>query len=310
MPDRTSAHYLAVSFVAGAELAEAWSDALLAAGAAAVDAADAHAGTAKETAAYGEPATAPWPVVRLTALFDPAVSWEAMLASAAASVGKPLPVYALAPVANSDWIRASQAQFQPVRVSERLLIVPSWCPAPDPGATIVTLDPGLAFGTGTHPSTLLCLRWLAACLRAGASVLDYGCGSGILAIAAAKLGAATAVGVDIDPQAVATSRANAEINRVNATFASPDELGFAAFDVALANILAGPLELLAPLLSSRVRPGGSLVLSGILEDQAAGVRAAYGRWFNIAAWGSIEGWVALAGVRHTRADEPIERADG
>ena len=310
MPERAPADYLAVSFVAGAELAEAWSDALLAAGALAVDAADAHAGTAQEAPAYGEPATAPWPVVRLTALFDPTLRWEAMLESAAASAGQPLPRYAATRVANTDWVRATRAQFQPVRVSERLWIVPSWCRAPDPGATIVTLDPGLAFGTGTHPSTLLCLRWLAARLPASASVLDYGCGSGILAIAAAKLGAAAAVGVDIDPQAVATSRANAASNGVSASFASPDKLGREAFDVVLANILAGPLELLAPLLSARVRPGGSLVLSGILHEQAPGVQAVYERWFNIAAWGSIEAWVALAGVRRACADEPIGRADG
>ncbi|HUH94089.1 MAG TPA: 50S ribosomal protein L11 methyltransferase [Casimicrobiaceae bacterium] len=310
MPDRKPADYLAVSFVAGVELADPWSDALLAAGAVAVDAADAYAGTTKEAPAYGEPATAPWPVVRLTALFDPEAPWKSMLRSAAASVSEPLPPYAATPVPNTDWVRATQAQFQPLRVSERLWIVPSWCRAPDPGATIVTLDPGLAFGTGAHPSTLLCLRWLAGCLPAGASVLDYGCGSGILAIAAAKLGATAAVGVDVDPQAVATSRANAGINRVSATFRSPDELGTGAFDVVLANILAGPLEMLAPLLCARVRPGGSLVLAGILEQQAPGVLAAYGRWFNIAAWGSIEAWVALAGVRRTHADEPIGQADG
>jgi len=304
------ADYLAVSFVASAELADPWSDALLAAGAMAVDAADAYAGTTKEAPAYGESATVPWPVVRLTALFDPGAAWKSRLRSAAASVGEPLPSYAVTPVPNTDWVRATQAQFQPVRVSERLWIVPSWCRAPDPGAAIVTLDPGLAFGTGTHPSTLLCLRWLAGCLAAGASVLDYGCGSGILAIAAAKLGAAAAVGVDIDPQAVATSRANAGINRVSATFGSPDELGTGAFDIVLANILAGPLEMLAPVLATRVRTGGSVVLSGILDQQAAGVLAAYGRWFNIAAWGSIEAWVALVGVRRAHADGPIGRADG
>ena len=299
-----------MSFVAGAELADLWADALLASGAAAVDASDAYAGTSKEAPAYGEPAAAPWTAVRVTALFDPATHWEAMLESAAASLGEALPPYATTTVANTDWVRAAQAQFQPVRVSERLWIVPSWCQPPDPQAATVTLDPGLAFGTGTHPSTLLCLRWLAAHLPARASVLDYGCGSGILAIAAARLGAAVAVGVDIDAQAVATSRANAALNRVGATFASPDDLDPGAFDVVLANILAGPLELLAPVLSARVRPGGSLVLSGILEDQAAGLLAAYARWFNIAAWGSIESWVALAGVRRARADEPIGRADG
>jgi ribosomal protein L11 methyltransferase len=141
-------------------------------------------------------------------------------------------------------------------------------------------------------------------------VLDYGCGSGILAIAAAKLGAGAVVGVDIDPQAVATSRANAGLNGVNAAFASPDHLAPRRFDVAIANILAGPLQLLAPVLSQRVRPGGALVLSGILAEQAADVLAAYAGWFNMAPWGSSEGWVALAGMRCGRADEPTGRDDG
>ena len=309
MPDRTPPDYLAVSFVASAELADPWADALLAAGALAVDTADAFAGTASEASAYGEPAATPWPVVRLTALFEPAAQWKTMLESAANDLGTPLPALATTRVAHTDWVRATQAQFQPVRVSEHLWIVPSWCESPDPSATVVTLDPGLAFGTGAHPSTLLCLRWLAAALPAGASVLDYGCGSGVLAIAAAKLGAGAVVGVDIDPQAVATSRDNAAINRVAAAFASPDDLGPRAFDVVLANILAGPLELLAPALSARVRPEGSVLLSGILAEQAPAVMSAYKRWFNIATWGSIEPWVALAGLRRARADEPIGQVD-
>jgi ribosomal protein L11 methyltransferase len=167
-------------------------------------------------------------------------------------------------------------------------------------AAVVTLDPGLAFGTGSHPSTLLCLRWLSLNMGAGASVLDYGCGSGILAIAAAKLGAARVVGIDIDSQAIATSRANAQLNDVAAVFGASDEFEGETFDVVVANILANPLELLAPLLAGRVRTGGRVVLSGILEAQATGVLAAYDRWFNIGPWGSTEGWVALAGVRRAR----------
>lgn len=288
---------MAVAFDAGIKVAESWADALLAEGASSVDATDASAGTAAEVPVYGEPAAHPWPVVRLTALFAEAAPWETMLSRAAAAVGEPLPKYSTSAVATTDWVLRTQAQFAPIRVDERLWIVPSWCAPPDPAAIAITLDPGLAFGTGAHPSTLLCLRWLAAHMPHGASVLDYGCGSGILAIAAAKLGARTVAGVDIDPQAVETSRENAKANAVPAVFTSPEDLAPGTFDLAVANILANPLEILAPLLAGRVRPGGQVVLAGILEAQTAAVRGAYERWFNIGPWGSTDGWVALAGAR-------------
>jgi ribosomal protein L11 methyltransferase len=300
VPDRPSAHYIAVAFETRAGIAETWADALLAAGAISVDAADAEAGTQSEVPAYGDPGTPPWPRVRLTALFQEHAAWEAMVGRASTAVGESPSLLRTAHVESTDWVRHTQAQFEPFRVSERLWIVPSWGSPPASADVVVTLDPGLAFGTGSHPSTLLCLRWLSVSLRAGASVLDYGCGSGILAIAAAKLGAARVVGVDIDPQAIATSRANAQVNAVAADFGAPDQFEGETFDVAVANILANPLELLAPLLASRVRAGGHVVLSGILEEQAPAVLAAYERWFNMAPWGSTEGWVALAGVRHAR----------
>jgi ribosomal protein L11 methyltransferase len=182
--------------------------------------------------------------------------------------------------------------------------VPSWCAPPDPGAINVTLDPGLAFGTGSHSTTRLCLAWLAQRLRRGESVLDYGCGSGILAIAALKLGAGDTVGVDVDPQAIVASRTNAQRNGVTASFATPDDIPSVAthrFDVLVANILANPLVLLAPALAARVRYGGRIVLSGILEPQAEEVGAAYAPWFRISVWGRDDGWVALAGVRRARA---------
>ena len=301
MPDRLPSHYLTVTFETGADSAEAWADALVAAGALAVDAADASAGTPAEIPAYGEPGAPPWRHVRITALFDEGTDWPATLARAAESLGQPLATYTTALVENTDWVRHTQAQFAPVRVTDALWVVPSWCAPPDSAAIVVRLDPGLAFGTGSHPSTLLCLRWLATELRAAASVLDYGCGSGILAIAAAKLGAQRIVGVDIDAQAIATSRANAKANGVIAAFGEPDEFAGEMFDIAVANILANPLELLAPLLAGRVRTGGRVVLSGILEPQAQDVLAAYERWFNIEPWGSTEGWVALAGVRRARS---------
>jgi ribosomal protein L11 methyltransferase len=300
VPETSAAKYVAVSFDVAAGEVEPWSDALLAAGALSVDAADASAGTAAEVPVYGEPDAAPWPVVRLTTLISESTPCEQVLAVAANSLGRAMPIHSTTLIAGGDWVQKSQAQFAPLRITERLWIVPSWRTPPDPKAIIVRLDPGLAFGTGAHPSTLLCLRWLALNLEPGCSLLDYGCGSGILAIAAAKLGANRVLGIDIDDQAVATSRANAQANTVVVEFALPDCASDERFDIVVANILANPLELLAPLLAAHVRPGGRLVLSGILDSQAAAVLAAYERWFNIGLWGSADRWVALAGVRCAR----------
>lgn len=292
--------YHALRFDASASSVEHWADALLAAGALSVDVADARADTPSESPRYGEPGETdltPWPVSRLCALFDATVDAEAALASAAAWLDEPPPAHWLTAIADTDWVRETQAQFGPLRVTDRLWIIPSWQEPVDAGAVNVRLDPGLAFGTGSHATTLLCLRWLAENVAHHASVLDYGCGSGILAIAAAKLGAGKVAGVDVDPQAIAASRANAVANSVAVEFGLPDELPTQTFDVVVANILANPLELLAPQLARRVRVGGRVVLSGILEAQAGRVAAVYARWFNIAPWGSGEGWVALAGVR-------------
>ena len=300
MPDRPVPQYCGLTFDAAADSAERWADALLHAGALSVDASDANAGTPAETSLYGEPGLAEpghWELNRLTALFDAETDAGRALMQAAAELHEPIPVYSLATVAGDDWVRRTQAQFAPIRVADSLWIVPSWCAPVEAAAISITLDPGLAFGTGTHPSTLLCLQWLAENLRRGAAVLDFGCGSGILAIAAAKLGAAHVTGVDIDPQAIATSRANAAANRVAAEFGLADALPATTVDVMLANILANPLELLAPLVAGRVAIGGDVVLSGILEAQVGAVVAAYERWFNIGPWRTLDGWTALAGVR-------------
>jgi len=284
-----------------AEDAEPWSDALLDEGASSVELSDPGEGTKRESAIFGEPggaADAHWRVSRVTALFPATADVAAALARAGARLGRVPPAHETSAVAERDWVRATQAQFAPVRIGDRLWIVPSWCAPPDPAAVNVTLDPGLAFGTGTHPTTRLCLEWLATMLPAAATVLDYGCGSGILAIAAAKLGAARVTGVDIDPQAVDAARANAAANGVAGEFLPADRLPPAAsFDVVVANILANPLRLLAPALAARTRAGGRIVLSGILAEQAADVAAAYATWFIIDAWKGDEGWVALAGVR-------------
>jgi len=272
---------------------------MLAAGAASVDAADANAGTGDETPRYGEPGHEGtlWSVCRLTALFAADADVEASVRRAAASLGVETPAFTLENLAEQDWVRRTQAQFGPLRIADGLWVIPSWCEPVDPQAINLELDPGLAFGTGSHPTTRLCLRWLAANLAPGQSVLDYGCGSGILAIAAAKLGAAAVAGTDVDPQAIEASRANAARNGVRARFVLPDALAPDPVDVIVANILANPLRLLAPVLAARVRHGGAIVLSGILEDQVAAVRGAYRRWFKLAAWGTDDGWVALTGRR-------------
>jgi len=298
--------YLALCFDVDAGAAEGWGDALLAAGALSVDVADPHAGTAAETPVYAEPgetAGAHWPVSRITALFAPGHDWRRAFADAGSAQGAAAPPHEVHPVADADWVRATQAQFAPIRITERLWIVPSWCEPVDAGAVNMTLDPGLAFGTGSHPTTRLCLEWLSANLRAGESVLDYGCGSGILAIAAGLLGAGCVAGVDIDAQAVAASRANAAANRVEARFVPADRFGAregTRYDVVAANILANPLVVLAPIIAARVRLGGRVVLSGILAEQAETVVSAYAGWFNIAVWkAGDDGWVALAGSRRT-----------
>jgi ribosomal protein L11 methyltransferase len=195
-------------------------------------------------------------------------------------------------------VRATQSQFKPVRVSRRLWVVPTWHTPPDPAAINLTIDPGLAFGTGTHPTTRLCLAWLDANLRGGESVLDYGCGSGILAIAALKLGAARAYGVDIDPAALLAARHNAMQNQVAAQFEAADRAAPEPVNIVLANILANPLKLLAPLLARATRAGGHLLLSGVLEPQAAEVGVVYQAWFDLDGEQHDEGWVLLHGIKH------------
>jgi ribosomal protein L11 methyltransferase len=292
--------YLALRFDASADDAEAWSDALLAAGALAVDVSDPAAGTADEEPQYGEPGEPGrhlWPISRLSALFAPGVDPRAALRLASEAILLPMPPCEMATVAERDWVRVTQAQFGPIRIADDFWIVPSWSEAPVPGALNLRLDPGLAFGTGSHPTTCLCLEWMQMHLRRGESLLDYGCGSGILAIAGSLLGAGRVLGTDVDAQAIRASEDNARANGVTATFALPDALAPGAFDVVVSNILANPLTLLAPALAMRVRPGGRIALSGILEDQAQATAAAYARWFNIGTWRHREGWVLLAGER-------------
>lgn len=284
--------------------AEALADALIEAGALAVSVEDAKAETPEEQALFGEPGLTParlaWAASRLRVLVD-GDDGEALIATASLAIGIDTPpIEARVVVEETDWVRATQSQFPPTRISERLWIVPTWHDPPDPKAIAVRLDPGSAFGTGTHPTTRLCLRWLDANLSTGASVLDYGCGSGILAIAAGKLGAGAITGTDIDPQALRAARANTDANAVVAHYTEPDHLSPGTCDIVLANILSNPLKLLAPALLSRVAPGGALVLSGVLERQAGEVIEAYrcaDPAVPLSLWGADEGWVCLAGRR-------------
>jgi len=279
----------------------ALSDALLEAGAISVDVADAHAGTGQETPIFQEPGEEPgvaYSSNRLIALFDPGTDAAAALARACAAAGlDPVPDYRTAEVPDQDWVKLTQSQFAPTRVSARLWVVPSWHAAPDGSDINIVLDPGLAFGTGSHPSTRLCLDWLDRHLVPGSSVIDYGCGSGILAIAAAKLGAGRVVGVDIDPLALVTSRYNAEQNRVAATFVGADGPRPQPSDVVMANILSNPLRILAPLLTELTLPRGQVVMSGILAPQAGAVADAYSEWFDMELPVEEQGWIRLCGRR-------------
>ncbi len=294
--------WLTLTVDTDAQHAEALSEALLELGALSVDLLDADADTPDEQAIFGEPGEPPpgvWQHNRVSALFEADLDAAAILRAAAMRVGlKEMPAYRIETLADNDWVRLTQSQFDPIPISSRLWIVPTWHTPCNPEAINIVLDPGLAFGTGSHPTTRLCLRWLDSNIKGGESVLDYGCGSGILAIAALKLGAARAVGVDVDSQAVSASRDNAIANQVeNVLFFQPDNAPQGSYDLVVANILTNPLRMLAPLLANATRQGGQIVLSGILEEQAQEVMNIYRQWFDLNAPIFEEGWSCLSGRR-------------
>ncbi len=293
-----------IILLADADRAEALSDALLDAGALAVSLEDAEADTDDESPLYGEPGEEParpiWRHNRLLILLPAGVDPAQLIAVTADALGTRIPEIAVQRLLDDvDWVQLTQAQFPPTRIGAGLWIVPSWADPPQPDAINIRLDPGVAFGTGTHPTTRLCLKWLLE-NRPSGRVLDYGCGSGLLAIAAARLGAREVVGIDIDPQALVAARANSERNAVLARYTAPDDVPGGTFDLVLANILANPLRLLAPMLLARVAAGGALVLSGILQRQAGELIDAYATVdpaLPLAVWEADEGWVCLAGFR-------------
>jgi ribosomal protein L11 methyltransferase len=287
--------------------AEAISDALIEAGALSVSVEDADFGTEAEQPLFGEPGMEPseaaWERSRVVALTENEADHAAIVAIAAHAIGlgASVPAYSLRPVADQDWVRLTQSQFEPIHIGKNIWVVPSWHQAPDPDALILELDPGLAFGTGSHPTTRLCMEWLEAHAPKNLSVLDYGCGSGILAMVAKKLGASNAIGVDIDPQAIESARDNSLRNHCEIDYYLPEEFERSvqakAFDVVVANILSGPLKLMASMLCGKVAAGGFLVLSGVLARQADEVAAAYAPYIKLAVWAERDGWVALSGQR-------------
>ncbi|MCD4500604.1 50S ribosomal protein L11 methyltransferase [Chromobacterium vaccinii] len=281
-------------------VAERLADALMDAGALSTAIEDAWAGTDREQPIFGEPGEPVdqlWSQSRIITLFDENAEVALLIAAAANACQLAMPAYSVERVEEQDWVRLTQSQFEPIRISDRLWITPTWHEAPSPNAVNLQLDPGLAFGTGSHPTTRLCLQWLDKQLHGNESVLDYGCGSGILAIAALKLGAASAVGIDIDQQAVRASKDNAEQNGVAADFFLPDANPQTQYDVVLANILANPLRMLGDLLASHVKTGGRIVLSGILAEQAEELSAIYSQWFEMDPPVFDEGWTRLTGTR-------------
>lgn len=280
--------------------AEALSDALMEAGALSVSVEDADVGTDAERPLFGEPGMEPteaaWDHSRVVALSDKDADHAALVAQAAAGCGlQPSPQFTLRTVEEQDWVRLTQSQFEPIHIGKNIWVVPSWHEAPDPDALILELDPGLAFGTGSHPTTRLCMEWLEAHVQAGQSVLDYGCGSGILAMVAKKLGAERVDGVDIDPQALEAARANSERNHCPVDYFLPESFPEGSYDIVVANILASPLKLMAPMLCKRVAGDGRLILSGVLARQADEVAAAYAPFIQMSVWAEHEGWVLLAG---------------
>ncbi len=276
---------------------EAVSEALDLLDALSVSVEDADAQTDAEQALFGEPGLPPpkegWQSSRVLALFaNEAAAQEAGRLLQVQDFFGGCKLLGIVPVPDQDWVRLTQSQFTPVEITPEFWIVPTWHEPPAQARQVIRLDPGLAFGTGTHPTTRMCLRWIAQHPPRGQRILDYGCGSGILAIGGARFGAARIDAVDIDPAAVESTQANAQANGVQLNAGLPDQ-ATGQYHVVLANILATPLKLLAPLLCSLVAPGGSLVLAGILERQAGELKAAYAPYAVLDVSDTVDGWVLM-----------------
>lgn len=279
--------------------ADSISDALMDLGALSASIEDAHAETMAEQAIFGEPGDPPpgiWQQNIVTAMLDELTDVDSLLQSLKIATEINQFSYSTEAIEEQDWVRATQAQFDPINITDNLWIVPSWHESPNKNAINIVLDPGLAFGTGSHPTTHLCLEWLTqqAHLK---DVLDYGCGSGILAIAAKKLGAQHVIGVDIDDQAVIASNFNAEQNKTNIDFFNANAFSGQTFDVIVANILSSALMVLAPALAKYCKTGGKIALSGILEEQTDALVARYSEWFRMDTPKQQDAWILLTGMK-------------
>ena len=274
-------------------------------GALSVSVEDADANTDAEQPVFGEPGmplpNEGWQRSVVKALFESkALAVEAATLLLSQDWAQQVVLQSITPLQEQDWVRLTQSQFSPVAITSDFWVVPSWHTPPAAATRVIRLDPGLAFGTGTHPTTRMCLRWTAMQAAQGAGgwarVLDYGCGSGILAIGAALFGATNIDAVDIDPAAITSAQANAEHNQVMLKAGMP-EAARGTYPLVFANILASPLKLLAPVLCSHVGPGGSLVLAGILERQADELKSAYSPWIALEVCDVDDGWILMVGQR-------------
>ncbi len=291
--------WLLLKIEANDQNADAISDALLALGALSASIEDAHAETLAEQAIFGEPGDPPpgiWQKNIVTALLDESSNTDEFLENLKITTGIKQFNYTKAVIAEQDWVRATQAQFDPIPITDKLWIVPTWHEAPSKDAINIILDPGLAFGTGSHPTTHLCLEWLSRQRNLNA-VLDYGSGSGILAIAAKKLGAQHVVGVDIDEQAIISGQYNAKQNHVEINFFDANTFEHETFDFIVANILSSALMVLAPILAKYCNTGGKIALSGILDAQTDALVTRYSEWFTIDSPQQKDAWILLTGTK-------------
>lgn len=285
--------YTQIIINSSANMCQTLSDVFLSIGALSVAIEDQFEGTDKEEAIFGEPemnSCQIWQNSKLTILFSSNDYNENLIPVLQDTLDLKFE-YTVDTIAEQDWVRLTQSQFQPIQVSEKLCITPSWCTNPNPNALNLTLDPGLAFGTGSHPTTFMCLKWLSDNVNSSHSVLDYGCGSGILALSAKKLGAHTVKGIDIDNQAVSASIQNAKNNDLAVEFSLPENEYEEKFDIVVANILAAPLKMLAPILLKLSK--NKLILSGILETQADELISLYSLDSSVKIADTIDGWVLL-----------------
>lgn len=299
-------YYQEVTFTLEAEDVEKWSDTLLEQGAISISIEDAYANTDHEYPLFGEPEKKElpeeeqWPTSQISILLNDNINYRYLISSVATFLNKKEPkIIACKRIKEQDWVKLTQSQFTPIEVGEKIIITPSWTKKLKNIKPIrIVLDPGLAFGTGSHPTTQLCIEWLESVTKSTDTVLDYGCGSGILAIVADFCGAKNVVGVDIDPNAILTSKQNSTLNQRNIKFYSVDECPNQQFDIVVANILSNPLKMLAPLLSNKLSQAGIIALSGILNRQTSDIINAYKPFIQLNIWKKNGEWVLLTGRKN------------